>query len=111
MGHIYLSQSNPESGLSPREAGQLRWMLELVGGLTLAFALGISTVVQWLVWRSIHSGGENDEHGDFKIRIESRRLETMQHNIEEQKVISQKLKEAHELRLEEKKDVKAMHEH
>lgn len=108
---MHVPQSNPDSELSHRAAGQLRWMLELVGGLTLTFALGASTVVQARIWRAISNGGKDGEHKDFKIRTEARRLEKKKEELVEQEVILQKLQDAHERMQNEMADVKSMHDH
>ena len=74
-------------------------------------ALGVSLFVQLKVWRAVRSNGDEDEHDDFKIRTEERRLEDMKRAVEEQQIMIAKLKEAHLVLLKEKADVKAMHDH
>ena len=86
-------------------------MLELAGGITLAAALGMSMLVQVRVWRAVTSDGDDDEHDDFKIRMEQRRQQEIEHTLERQKVIVAKLVEAHTVLSKEKEDVKAMHDH
>jgi hypothetical protein len=86
-------------------------VLELAGGLTLATALGMSVVVQVRVLRAVKSDGDDDEHDDFKIRMEQRRQQEMEHTLERQKVIVAKLVEARRVLSKEKADVKAMHDH
>ena len=68
--------------MGPGTASRFRAMLELAGGLTLATALGMSTLVQVRVWRAVRSDGDGDEHDDFKIRTEERQLKEMQQAIE-----------------------------
>lgn len=104
-------QSDPDSGLTRREAGHFRKVLEFAGGLTLATALAISTVVQARVWNIVRSDGKADEHSDFRIRTEARRLKSMESAIQEQRTILAKLHEAHELLEKEKLDVRTMHHH
>ena len=74
-------------------------------------ALGVSFSVQVDVWRAVRSNGDEDEHDDFKIRTEERRLLNMKRAVEEQQIVIAKLKEAHLVLLKEKTDVKAMHDH
>ena len=86
-------------------------MLELVGGVTLAFALSASTMVQARIWRAISNGGKDGEHKDFKIRTEARRLEKKKEEVVEQEVMLQQLQDAYERMQNEMADVKAMHDH
>ena len=74
-------------------------------------ALGVSLFVQLKVWRAVRSNGDEDEHDDFKIRTEERRLEDMKRAVEEQQVVIAKLEEARSVLLKEKADVRGMHEH
>ena len=104
-------QNDPESGMDPATASSVRDALESAGGITLVVALGVSLFVQLKVWRAVRSNGDEDEHDDFKIRTEERRLEDMKRAVEEQQIIIAKLKEAHLVLLKEKADVKAMHDH
>ena len=104
-------QNDPESGMGPGTASRFRAVLELAGGLTLATALGMSMLVQVRVWRAVTSDGDDDEHDDFKIRMEQRRQQEIEHTLERQKVIVAKLVEAHTVLSKEKEDVKAMHDH
>ena len=97
--------------MGPGTASKFRAVLELAGGLTLATALGMSTLVQVRVWRAVRSDGDDDEHDDFKIRMEQRRQQEMEHTLERQKVVVAKLVEAHTVLSKEKADVKAMHDH
>ena len=97
--------------MDPATASSVRDALELSGGITLVVALGVSLLVQVDVWRAVRSNGDEDEHDDFKIRTEERRLLNMKRAVEEQQIVIAKLKEAHLVLLKEKADVKAMHEH
>ena len=97
--------------MDPATASSVRDALESAGGITLLVALGVSLFVQLEVWRAVRSNGDEDEHDDFKIRTEERRLEDMKRAVEEQQVVIAKLKEAHLVLLKEKADVKAMHDH
>lgn len=97
--------------MTPSTAGQLRKMLEIAGGVTLGSAFAVSTVVQAKVWRSIHGGGADSEHEDFKIRIEARRLELKKEEVVEQERILRKLEQAHEQLQKEQDDVRAIHGH
>jgi hypothetical protein len=97
--------------MGPGTASRFRAVLELAGGLTLATALGMSVVVQVRVLRAVKSDGDDDEHDDFKIRMEQRRQQEMEHTLERQKVIVAKLVEARRVLSKEKADVKAMHDH
>ena len=97
--------------MGPGTASRFRAVLELAGGLTLATALGMSMLVQVRVWRAVTSDGDDDEHDDFKIRMEQRRQQENEHTLERQKVIVAKLVEAHTVLSKEKEDVKAMHDH
>lgn len=74
-------------------------------------ALGVSVLMQVVVWRAVTSNGDEDEDDDFKIRTEKRRLEDMKRVVEEQQVVIAKLEEASSVLLKEKADVKAMHDH
>jgi hypothetical protein len=71
----------------------------------------MSVLVQVRVWRAIRSDGDDDEHDDFKIRMEQRRQQEMEHTLEMQKVIVAKRVEARTVLSKEQEDVKAMHEH
>ena len=97
--------------MDPATASSVRDALELAGGITLVVALGVSLLVQLDVWRAVRSNGDKDEHDDFKIRTEQRRLLDMQRAVEEQQIVIAKLEEAHLVLLKEKADVKAMHDH
>ena len=97
--------------MGPGTASRFRAVLELAGGLTLATALGMSTLVQVRVWRAVRSDGDGDEHDDFKIRTEQRRREEMKQALEAQDSIIDKLIQAREVLSKEKADVKAMHDH
>jgi hypothetical protein len=97
--------------MGPGTASRFRAVLELAGGITLAAALGMSMLVQVRVWRAVRSDGDNDEHDDFKIRMEQRRQQEIEHTLERQKVIVAKLVEARTVLSKEKEDVKAMHDH
>ena len=108
---VVFVQNDPESGMDPAMASSVRDALELVGGITLLVALGASLLVQVDVWRAVRSNGDEDEHDDFKIRTEERRLEDMKRAVEEQQIVIAKLKEARSVLLKEKADVKAMHDH
>ena len=90
---------------------QLQRMLEVAGGVTLSLALGVSTVVQARVWRAIQGGRMQDEHEDYKIRVEARRLELKKQEVVKQEMILQQLEQAHEQMQKEQADVRAMHEH
>ena len=74
-------------------------------------ALGISLFVQLDVWRAVRSNGNDDEHDDFKIRMEQRMLKEMERAVEEKKAVTAKLIEAHNVLRKEKADVRAMHDH
>jgi hypothetical protein len=104
-------QNDPESGMDPATASSVRNALELAGGIMLLVALGVSLLVQVVVWRAVTSNGNEDEDDDFKIRTEKRRLEDMKRVVEEQQVVIAKLEEARSVLLKEKADVKAMHDH
>jgi cell division protein FtsI/penicillin-binding protein 2 len=108
---IGFSQSNKDSGLGARAAGQFRDVLEVAGGVTLALALAVSLLVELQMWRAIRNGGKETEHEDYKIRIEARRIENKKRELLEHEAVLEKLKEAHELVEKEKADVKAMHDH
>ena len=97
--------------MDPATASSVRDALESAGGITLLVALGVSLFVQLKVWRAVRSNGDEDEHDDFKIRTEERRLLDMQRAVEEQHVVVAKLEEARSVLLKEKADVKAMHEY
>ena len=71
--------------MGPGTASRFRAVLELAGGLTLATALGMSMLVQVRVWRAVTSDGDDDEHDDFKIRMEQRRQQEIEHTLERQK--------------------------
>ena len=77
----------------------------------MATALLVSTMVQVQVWRAVQSNGMDDEHDDFKIRTETRRLKTMEKAVEQQKAIIAKLHESHDILQQEKDAAKAMHHH
>ena len=97
--------------MGPGTASRFRAVLELAGGITMATALGMSTLVQVRVWRAVRSDGDGDEHDDFKIRTEQRRREEMKQALEAQDLIIDKLIQAREVLSKEKADVKAMHDH
>jgi hypothetical protein len=97
--------------MSPDTAATFRNMLELVGSVTLATALGVALLVQLHVMREVRSEGNDDEHGDFKIRTEERRQQQIEKLLEEQKIVIEKLKEAHVVRQKEAGDVQAMRHH
>eukprot|EP01043_Picozoa_sp_COSAG02_P004177 COSAG02_NODE_107_length_36312_cov_45.037942_26_plen_103_part_00 len=77
----------------------------------MSSALLVSVLVQIQVWRAVQSNGTDDEHDDFKIRTETRRLNSMQKAIEEQKAIIAKLHESHDILQQEKDASKAMYHH
>jgi hypothetical protein len=81
--------------MSPDEASSFRALLELVGGITLAVALGVSLIVQVDVWRGVTRKGRGDEHDDFKIRAAERRCADMRKVLEQQEGIVARLDKAH----------------
>jgi C4-type Zn-finger protein len=97
--------------MSTGTASRFHGLLELVGGITLATALGAALMVQLDVWRAVRSNGNDDEHNDFKIRTARRRWDKMKQELEEQATIIVKLEEAYTALQSEKADVKAMHDH
>ena len=104
-------QNDPGSGMSPETSSSFRAALELGGGLTLVFAVVIPLLVQVNVWCAVKSDGDDNEHDDFKVRTEERQLAELERTVEQKKLLIEKLKEAHDVLLKEKKDVKAMHAH
>ena len=86
-------------------------VLELVGAIVLATALGLGLVVELYVCRAVMSNGNADEHDDFKIRTEQRALEDVRKVLAEKEALVAKLIEAHEVLRKEKEQVKAMHDH
>ena len=97
--------------MGPGTAQKFRAGLEMTGGITMAIAIGTSLFVQTNVWGAVRSNGEDEEHDDYKVRTEQRRLQEMEQTIEEQKVIVKKLMEAHAVLRKEKQDVAAMRGH
>ena len=104
-------QNDPSSGVGSSLASKLRTSLELCGSIILAIALGLSLLVQVRVWKEVRNNGSEEEHDDFKVRTEEKRLVEMRRALEEQQTIIEKLKAAHEVVSKEKADGEAMRNH
>lgn len=102
-------QNDPNSGMTRDGARLFGELLEAGGAFVLALALGVATIVEVRVVQAVTRPPQDDEHEDYKIRTEARRLEDMKAAVEEQAVVLASLAEAHELKLKEQEDVRAMH--
>ena len=109
--NVLALQNDPDSGMDRDDAHLFGAMLEAVGAGVLAFALGIATVVEVRIVRTITRPPVDNEHEDYKIRTEALRLEDMKKAAEEQEVILAMLTEAHDLKKKEQEDVRAMRHH
>jgi hypothetical protein len=109
--NVLALQNDPDSGMDRDDAHLFGAMLEAVGAGVLAFALGIATVVEVRIVRTITRPPVDNQHEDYKIRTEALRLEDMKKAAEEQEVILAMLTEAHDLKKKEQEDVRAMRHH
>eukprot|EP01046_Picozoa_sp_COSAG06_P000148 COSAG06_NODE_4_length_41837_cov_204.557597_43_plen_136_part_00 len=102
-------QNDPDSGMTRDGARLFGEVLEAGGAFVLALALGMATIVEVRIVRAVTMAPGDDEHNDYKIRTEARRLEDMKTAVEEQATVLASLTEAHKLKLKEQADVWAMH--
>jgi hypothetical protein len=89
-------------------ASAFRSALEAFGVATQAMGVGLAVLVQVHLYRAVRSKGSGKEHDDFKIRIEEQQREDLRKELAMKDAIIMKLKEAHQIRQKEKRDVEAM---
>jgi hypothetical protein len=110
-GPVFKVLSQPGAEATGETAEAFRNGLDAASVITILIGLAVSLIMEVHIVRSVASAGTDEEHEDYRVRMEARRLEAIRRALDVQASVVEELKEAHKEREQEMQELERMQHH